>query len=203
MLGDQTIVCDMSSNFCSRPIDFKKYGVIYAGAQKNVGPAGVCLAFIREDLLGKQKKDTPLLMDWGAFGTAANTFYNTPCCWSIYMAGLNFAYMNKIGGLPYLNELAKKRSSHLYDYIDSSEGYYTNPIEKKYRSRMNIPFRVCCSDEMEAKFLKEAAAENMIELKGHRSVGGCRASVYNAMPFEGVEKLVNFMKTFKESNPKK
>jgi phosphoserine aminotransferase len=192
----------MSSNFCSRPIDWSKFGVVYAGAQKNVGPAGVCIAVIRKDLIGKFKQDMPLLCDWDAFNKAANTFYNTPACYPIYVAGLNIDYMLKLGGIPAMQELAAKRSSMLYDYFDNSDGYYTNTIQKRWRSRMNIPFRVCCDADLETKFVKDAAAAGFLDLSGHRSVGGCRASVYNAMPIEGVQALIDFMKAFKEANPK-
>ena len=198
----QTLVCDMSSNFCSREIDFSKYGVIYAGAQKNVGPAGICISIVRNDLIGGHRKDTPMLCDWATFSKAANTFHNTPACWPIYMCGLNLAHMIEKGGIPAMNEAAVKRSTTLYKFIDESDGYYANTVEAKYRSRMNIPFRICTNEDLENKFIKEAAEEGMIELKGHRSVGGCRASLYNAMTQEGVEALVAFMGKFKAGNPK-
>lgn len=198
-IGDLTLVCDMSSNFCSRPINWEKYGVVYAGSQKNVGPAGATITIIREDLIGHQRADTPLICDWSIFNKAPNTYHNTPVCWSIYVCGLNIAHMKK-NGLAYYQELAEKKSKLVYDFIDGSDGYYSNPVEPKYRSRMNIPFRVKKDDTLEAKFLKEAAAANLVELKGHRSVGGCRASIYNAMPYEGVEALVNFMKKFRDEN---
>lgn len=197
-----TLVCDASSNFCSRPIQWEKYGVVYAGAQKNVGPAGVCIVVVRDDLIGtNMRKDTPLLFDWKAFRDAPTKFHNTPACYPIYVAGLNLAYMIKQGGLPHLEAEATRKSKLLYDFIDASEGYYSNPVDPAFRSRMNIPFRVRKDDKLETKFLAEAAKVGLIELKGHRSVGGCRASLYNAMPYEGVEALVNFMKKFKEDNP--
>jgi phosphoserine aminotransferase len=200
---NQILVCDMSSNFCSRPVDWSKFGVVYAGAQKNVGPAGVCIAVIRKDLLGKWKRsDMPMLFDWELFNKAPNTFHNTPCTWSIYVAGLNIDHMLSLGGIPAMQELAAKRSGMLYDYIDNSDGYYSNPIQKRWRSRMNIPFRVCCNPELETKFVKEANAAGLLDLAGHRSVGGCRASLYNAMPVEGVEALIDFMNKFKKANPK-
>lgn len=183
----------MSSNFCAKPIDWSKYGVVYAGAQKNVGPAGICITVVRNDLIGGHRKDTPMLCDWATFGKAANTFHNTPACWPIYMCGLNIAYMLEKGGIEAMSGAATARSELLYKFIDDSEGYYTNTVIPQYRSRMNVPFRVCCNDDLETKFIKEAAEAGMIELKGHRSVGGCRASLYNAMPFEGVEALVAFM----------
>jgi phosphoserine aminotransferase len=195
-----TLVCDMSSNIGTRPIDWEKYGVVYAGAQKNLGPAGVCVVVVREDLIGHQRPDTPILFDWKAFRDAPTKFHNTPSCWPIYVTGLNLAYMKNLG-LAHFHELANKRSSMLYDYIDNSEGYYSNPVDPKYRSRTNIPFRVKKDEKLENKFLAEAQKEGLIELKGHRSVGGCRASCYNAMPIEGVEALVAFMKKFREENP--
>ena len=195
------LICDMSSNFCSRPIDWEKYSVVYAGAQKNVGPAGVCICVIRDDIIGTaMRKDTPMLFDWKLFRDAPTKFHNTPACYPIYVCGLNLAYMQRQGGLPHLEAEAKRKSSLLYDYIDSSSGYYTNPVDIPFRSRMNIPFRVKKDEKLEAKFLKEAGEVGLIELKGHRSVGGCRASIYNAMPYEGVEALVNFMKKFREEN---
>jgi phosphoserine aminotransferase len=199
VVGDLTLVSDMSSNFCTRPIDWDKYGVVYGGAQKNIGPAGVTVCVIREDLIGHQRKDTPLICDWQTFDKAPNTFHNTPVTWSIYACGLNIAHMKK-HGLAYYQEQAEKKSKMLYDYIDGSEGYYTNPVDPRYRSRMNIPFRVKKDETLENKFLKEAQAAGLIELKGHRSVGGCRASIYNAMPVEGVEALINFMKKFRDEN---
>ncbi len=198
-IGDTTLVCDASSNIGTRPIDWEKYGVVYAGSQKNLGPAGVCVVVVRQDLIGHQRADTPVLFDWKTFKAAPNKFHNTPACYPIYVTGLNLALMNK-NGLQYYQDLAEKRSSLLYNYIDGSDGYYTNPVDVRYRSRTNIPFRVKCDAKLEEKFLKEAGEHGLIELKGHRSVGGCRASCYNAMPLEGVEALVNFMKKFREEN---
>lgn len=140
-IGDMTLVCDMSSNMCSRPIDFTKYGVVYAGAQKNIGPAGVTVCVIREDLIGHHMASTPVICDWQTFSKAPNTYHNTPVCWSIYVCGLNIAHMKK-NGLEYYQKMAEKKSKLLYDYIDNSDGYYSNPVDVKYRSRLNIPFRV-------------------------------------------------------------
>ena len=195
-----TLVADMSSNFATRPIDWSKHGVVYAGAQKNLGPAGVCVVVVREDLVGNQRPDTPILFDWKLFRDAPTKFFNTPACYPIYVTGLNLAHMNK-HGLQHYQDLAARRASLLYDYIDSTEGYYTNPVDPKNSSRTNIPFRVKKDEKLENKFLAEAQKLGLIELKGHRSVGGCRASVYNAMPIEGVEALVSFMKRFREENP--
>jgi|Transcript_6311 phosphoserine aminotransferase len=197
----QTLVCDMSSNFLSREVDWSKYGVVYAGAQKNVGPAGATIVIVRNDLIAGHRSDTPLLCDWETFSKAANTFHNTPACFPIYVCGLNLAYMIEQGGVPAMKAKAIERSSLLYDFIDNSDGYYVNRVEGRFRSRINIPFRVCSNDELEAKFLAEAAKVNLIDLKGHRSVGGIRASLYNAMPVEGVHALIAFMGTFKENNP--
>jgi len=191
----------MSSNFCSKPIDWSKYDVVYAGAQKNVGPAGVTFVILKNAILKRKAvKDIPLTSDWVLFSKAANTFHNTPTCWSIYMAGLNLEYMLEIGGLPKLQELAEARSKMLYNYIDNSDGFYSNNVKPEFRSRMNIPFRVKSDEELEKKFLAQATAAGLLDLAGHRSVGGCRASLYNAMTIEGVEALVAFMKTFKEAN---
>jgi len=137
-----------------------------------------------------------MLCDWATFSKAANTFHNTPACWPIYICGLNIAYMNEQGGIPAMQEKCKTRSEMLYKFIDESGGYYTNTVEACYRSRLNVPFRICCDDALEAKFIKEAGEAGLIELKGHRSVGGCRASLYNAMPIEGAQALVTFMAKF-------
>lgn len=149
------LVCDMSSNFATRPIDWAKYGLVYAGAQKNLGPAGVCVVVVREDLVGQQRPDTPILFDYKTFRDAPTKFHNTPACYPIYVTGLNLAHMNK-QGLQHYQDLAGRRASMLYDYIDNSEGYYSNPVEPKYRSRTNIPFRVKKDDKLETKFLAEA-----------------------------------------------
>lgn len=191
----------MSSNFCSKKVEWEKYDVVYAGAQKNVGPAGVCIVVMKNSVLKRKSvKDIPLTSDWALFSKAANTFHNTPCCWSIYMAGLNIEYMLEIGGLAKMEEMAATRSSMLYNYIDNSDGFYSNGVKHEYRSRMNIPFRVKVDDELEKKFIAEATKENLYDLSGHRSVGGCRASLYNAMTVEGVEALIAFMKKFKVAN---
>lgn len=199
-LKDQTLVVDMSSNFCTRPIDFSKYGVVYAGAQKNVGPAGVTIVIIREDLIGQACESTPSVIDWSTHVESPGGCYNTPCCWSVYMCGLNIAYM-KEKGLEKIEQEANEKSKMLYDYIDGSDGYYTNPVDLPFRSRCNIPFRVKKNEELENKFLSGATKAGLIELKGHRSVGGCRASIYNAMPKEGVQALIDYMKKFREENP--
>lgn len=197
----QHLVCDMSSNFLTKPIDWSKFGMVYAGAQKNVGPAGAVICIIRNDLIAGHRSDTPMMCDWELFSKAPNTFQNTPPCWPIYVCGLNLSYMIEQGGIPVLQERAVQRSSTLYNHIDGSDGYYVNNVEIKYRSRVNIPFRVCKNEALEAKFLAEATAANLIDLKGHRSVGGIRASLYNAMSMEGVQALCDFMTEFKANNP--
>ena len=199
----QFMVCDMSSNFCSKPIDWSKYDVVYAGAQKNVGPAGCTIVIVRDKVLEmkKQSKTAPIVNEWQTFKKAANMFHNTPPCFAIYMAGLNIEYMIEQGGIAAMQALAEKRSSLLYDYIDSTEGYYKCYVDPKYRSRMNVPFRVKEDEALEKKFIAEAAQHDLIDLSGHGSVGGCRASMYKAMPVEGVEALVAFMKKFREANP--
>lgn len=198
---DQLLVCDMSSNFCSKPIDWTKFDVVYAGAQKNVGPAGVCFVIVKSAHCQKlPKKDTPLVNSWNVYSKAPQTFQNTPCTWSIYMAGLNIAHMLEQGGITEMQAQAEKRSSTLYNYIDNSDGYYSNGVEPKYRSRMNIPFRVKSNDDLEKKFISQATAVSLLDLSGHRSVGGCRASLYNAMTMEGVEALMAFMTKFRNEN---
>lgn len=142
---------------------------------------------------------TPLLCDWATFGKAANTFHNTPPCWAIYMAGLNIRHMIDQGGVEHYSKLCDEKSKMLYDYIDNSDGFYKAAVNPKYRSRLNVPFKVNDSEDLAKDFVKEAAKEGLIELGGHRSVGGCRASLYNAMPVEGVKALIEFMKKFAES----
>lgn len=197
--GNVPVVCDMSSCILSEEVDVTKFGMIYAGAQKNMGPAGLAVVVIREDLLGEPQEKTPVMMDYKV-AAENDSMYNTPNTWAIYVLGLVLDWVEKNGGVKGMNELAVKRSQMIYDFIDASEGYYTNPNEKESRSKMNVVFRLP-NEELEAKFVKESAAAGMSNLKGHRSVGGIRASIYNAMPVEGVEFLVDFMKKFKENNP--
>ncbi|KDP43750.1 hypothetical protein JCGZ_22377 [Jatropha curcas] len=188
------LVADMSSNFCSKPVDVSKFAVIYAGAQKNVGPSGVTIVIIRKDLLGNAQEITPVMLD---YKTQADndSLYNTPPCYGIYMCGLVFEDLLAQGGLHEVEKKNKKKAELLYNAIDESNGFYRCPVEKSVRSLMNVPFTLEKS-ELEAEFIKEAAKEKMVQLKGHRSVGGMRASIYNAMPLAGVEKLVAFMKDF-------
>lgn len=187
----------MSSNFMSRPIDWSKFGVVYAGAQKNMGPSGATIVIVRNDLIKGHRSDTPLGCDWELQSKSQNMFFNTPSTWPIYMCGLNVAHMIKQGGIPVMQALAKERSELLYGYLDASDGYYINNVNPRYRSRINVPFRICNNNELEAKFIMEATAAGFIELKGHAAVGGIRASIYNAMPVEGVKALLVFMTLFR------
>jgi phosphoserine aminotransferase len=191
------IVADMSSHILSRPIDVSKYGVIYGGAQKNIGPAGLCLVIVREDLLEQASPLTPAVFHWKT--QAENqSMINTPPTYSIYIAGLVFEWLLAQGGVEAIEKVNIAKANLLYDYVDQTEFYY-NPIEPAYRSRMNIPFRL--RDEgLNDAFLKAADARGLLQLKGHRSVGGMRASIYNAMPIEGVQALVAFMQEFEKGN---
>ncbi|XP_039158022.1 phosphoserine aminotransferase 1, chloroplastic [Eucalyptus grandis] len=188
------LVADMSSNFCSKPVDVSKFGVIYAGAQKNVGPSGVTIVIIRKDLIGNAQGITPVMLDYKIQAENAS-LYNTPPCYGIYMCGLVFEDLLEQGGLKEVEKKNKKKAELLYRAFDESKGFYRCPVEPSVRSLMNVPFTLEKS-ELEAEFIKEAAKEKMVQLKGHRSVGGMRASIYNAMPLAGVEKLVAFMRDF-------
>lgn len=192
------LVADMSSNFCSKPVDVSKFGVIYAGAQKNVGPSGVTIVIIKKDLIGNAQPITPVMFDY-KIHSENNSLYNTPPCYGIYMCGLVFEDLLAQGGLGEVEKKNKKKAQILYDTIDNSNGFYRCPVEKSVRSLMNVPFTLAKS-ELEAEFIKEAAKEKMVQLKGHRSVGGMRASIYNAMPLAGVEKLVAFMNDFQATH---
>jgi len=196
--GDIPLVADMSSCFLSEEIDVSKYGLIWAGAQKNVAPAGVTIVIVREDLIGKAPENTPLYLDYKIHADKGS-MYNTPPCWSIYIAGLVFKYLKSKGGVKAMHDLDVKKAAMLYDCIDSSDGFYTAPVAKEDRSLMNVVF-VTGNPELDAKFVAEARAEGMVNLKGHRSVGGLRASIFNAMPIEGVEALVDFMERFRKAN---
>ncbi|TQD85922.1 hypothetical protein C1H46_028539 [Malus baccata] len=184
----------MSSNFCSKPVDVSKFGIIYAGAQKNVGPSGVTIVIIRKDLIGNAQPVTPVMLDY-KIHDENKSLYNTPPCYGIYMCGLVFEDLLEQGGLVEIEKKNKRKADILYNAIDESKGFYRCPVEKSVRSLMNVPFTLEKA-ELEAEFVKEAAKEKMVQLKGHRSVGGMRASIYNAMPLAGVEKLVAFMKEF-------
>ena len=202
MAEGMPIVCDMSSNFMSRPVDVAKYGVIYAGAQKNLGPAGTTVVIIRDDLIGKKCKahPCPTMIDFDAINKDGEAMLNTPASYTNYMCGLVLDHMFKNGGVEYYNKLSGDKAKIIYDIIDGSNGYYLNKINHNYRSRMNLVFRIKDDPKLEDKFVAEAKKQGMIELKGHRSVGGMRASLYNGMPMEGVLKLAEFMKKFMAEN---
>jgi phosphoserine aminotransferase len=189
------LVCDMSSNILSRPMDIDKFGVIYAGAQKNIGPAGLTLLIVRDDLIDFADKKTPTTFNW-KIQSDNKSMINTPSTFSIYVAGLVFKWIEKNGGLKMIEKKNIEKADYLYKYIDSS-GFYYNNIDKNNRSRMNVPFRIH-DDELTMKFVAEAEEQGLYQLKGHRLVGGLRASIYNAMPMEGVEALVEFMEIFEK-----
>ena len=195
--GDVPLVADMSSNILSEVYDVRKFGVIYAGAQKNVAPAGVGILIVREDLLGRALPSTPKVMDFAKLA-AADSMLNTPNCFGIYVAGLTFKWIKAQGGVAALEARNIEKAKLLYDYLDESK-LLTGTAQKRDRSRMNVTF-VTGDAALDAKFVKEAAAQGLVNLKGHRIVGGMRASIYNAMPVEGVQKLVDFMKQFETEN---
>ena len=199
--GDIPLVADMSSCILSEPVDVTKFGLIYAAAQKNMAPAGLTVVIVREDLIGNARPDTPAMLDYKLMADN-DSMYNTPPCYSIYMAGLVYEWLlNDVGGLENMKAYNEKKCAVLYDYLDAQD-YYIAPVKKECRSMMNVTF-VTGDAELDKKFASEAAKEGLKSLKGHRSVGGMRASIYNAMPIEGVEKLVAFMKKFAAENPKK
>ena len=192
------LVSDISSCFLSEPIDVTKYGVVYGGVQKNVGPAGVVIAIIREDLITDDVlPGTPTMLKWKTQADA-DSLYNTPPCYNIYMCGKVFKWIKKLGGLKVMKERNEAKAKVLYDYLDQSE-MFKGTVIKEDRSIMNVPF-VTGDKDLDAKFVAEATAAGFVNLKGHRTVGGMRASIYNAMPMEGVTKLVEFMKKFEEEN---
>jgi phosphoserine aminotransferase len=187
------LVADMSSTILSRPVDVKRFGVIYAGAQKNVGPAGLTVVIVRDDLIGKARPGTPSVLDYQAIA-AEGSMLNTPPTFAWYLAGLVFKWLKAKGGLAAMAAHNRAKASALYGYIDDS-GWYTNPVARDCRSWMNVTFRLP-RPELEKTFSAEAAAQGLKNLDGHRSVGGLRASLYNAMPLEGVEALIGFMREF-------
>ena len=192
------LVADQSSCFLSEPVDVSKYGVLYAGVQKNAGPAGLQVVIIREDLISDDVlPGTPTMMKYKTQADAGS-LYNTPPCYDIYICGKIFKWIKDMGGLEEMKKYNEKKAAILYDFLDSSK-MFKGTVEKKDRSLMNVPF-VTGDSDLDAKFVKEATAEGLVNLKGHRTVGGMRASIYNAMPIEGVEKLVAFMKKFEEEN---
>jgi phosphoserine aminotransferase len=191
------VVADMSSHILSRPIDVTKFGLIYAGAQKNIGPAGVTLVIVREDLLGRAAPNIPNVMDY-AVQAENGSLLNTPPSFAIYVAGLVFQWLKGQGGLPAIERVNIEKARLLYDCIDTSQGFYRNPVAKDCRSRMNVPFTLAdnLDNALEQAFLAEAQAAGLAGLKGHKSFGGMRASLYNAMPLAGVRVLVDFMNDF-------
>lgn len=194
----KTLVADVSSCFLSEPVDVTKYGIIYGGVQKNIGPAGMVIVIIREDLITEDVlPGTPTMLTYKTHADA-DSLYNTPNCYCIYMCGKVFKWLKKMGGLEAMKERNEKKAAILYDFLDQSK-MFKGTVVKEDRSLMNVPF-VTGDKELDAKFVKEAKAAGFENLKGHRSVGGMRASIYNAMPIEGVEKLVEFMKKFEEEN---
>ena len=192
------LVSDVSSCFLSEPVDVSKYGIIYGGVQKNIGPAGMVISIIREDLITEDVLEgTPTMLTFKTHADAGS-LYNTPNCYCIYMCGKVFKWLKKMGGLEVMKERNEKKAKLLYDYLDSSKLFH-GTVVKEDRSLMNVPF-VTGDKDLDAKFVKEAKAAGLENLKGHRTVGGMRASIYNAMPYEGVEALVAFMKKFEEEN---
>jgi phosphoserine aminotransferase len=194
---DVPLVCDMSSDLISREVNVKDFGVIYGGAQKNLGPAGVTLIIVREDLLGRVPEKTPSMLKWSTH--AKDSMYNTPPVFAIYISKLALEYTKKIGGVKEIERRNKAKAKILYDVIDRSEGFYKGHSEKDSRSLMNVTFTMA-TPELEQKCVDEATKLDLIGLKGHRSVGGMRASIYNAMSIEGVKKLAEFMKDFQAQN---
>lgn len=190
-------MADMSSHFLSRPVDVGRYGLIYAGAQKNVGPAGLTIVIVREDLIGQTLPGTPAMFDY-KLQADNESMYNTPPTFGIYLAGLTFQWLKKKGGLAAMERENVAKAKLLYDFLDAS-GLYRCPVARADRSRMNVPFTLK-RPELDEAFLKQAEARGLVQLKGHRSVGGMRASIYNAMPIEGVRALVDLMKEFEASH---
>ena len=195
--GEVPLVCDMSSNFLSRVVDVSKYGVIYGGAQKNLAPAGLTIVVIRKDLAGQELPNTPLMLSYKTM-IDKDSMYNTPPCWCIYMLGLVLEWLDSKGGVEGMEKIKHAKAQLLYDALDNSK-LFTCPAQPGSRSDMNVVFRTA-DPELDAKFVAEATQAGFVNLKGHRSVGGMRASIYNAMPTEGVEKLADFIRAFDRAN---
>lgn len=196
--GKVPLVADISSCICSEPLDVKKFGLLFAGAQKNLAPAGLTVVIVREDLIGHARPDTPTMFNYQTHADNGSMF-NTPPCWCIYMCKLVLEWIrDEVGGLAEMQKRNQRKADLLYGFLDQSKLFHGTVVPED-RSMMNVPF-VTDSDELNAKFVKEAEAEGMVNLKGHRTVGGMRASIYNAMPYEGVEKLVSFMEKFEKEN---
>lgn len=195
--GDVPLIADISSCFLSEPLDVRKFGMVYGGAQKNVAPAGLTICIIREDLLGKARDITPTMLNYQIHADN-HSLYNTPPCYTIYICKLVLEWLKENGGLEAMKARNEKKAKLLYDFLDNSKMFHGTVVPED-RSLMNVPF-VTDSEELNTKFVKEAEAAGLINLKGHRSVGGMRASIYNAMPYEGVQKLVEFMTEFEKAN---
>ncbi len=193
--GDVPLVADMSSEILSKPIDIKKFGLIYAGAQKNIAPAGLSLVIMRDDLVGFAKSFTPTLYNYKTY-VDSQSLYHTPNTFGIYLAGLAFEWLLKQGGVEAITKINQRKAQKLYDYLDSTD-FYKNSVDKKYRSVMNIVFYTP-NAELDKLFVEESTKAHLINLKGHKAVGGLRASIYNAMPEAGVDALINFMKDFEK-----
>ncbi len=192
-----TLIADMSSDILSKVVNVSDYGIIFAGAQKNMGPAGVTVVIIRKDLIGNAGVTVPTMLNYETHSKAGSMF-NTPPTYSIYVAGLVFKWLKEIGGLPAIQKINEDKAALLYDYMDATE-FYKTPVAKEDRSLMNITF-LCSTSDLDAAFIKGAAKKDMVNLKGHRSLGGMRASIYNAMPVEGVQALIDYMKEFEAAN---
>lgn len=193
--GDVPLVADFSSSILSRPLDVSRFGLIYAGAQKNIGPSGLVVVVIRKDLLGKARDITPTMMNYQVIADN-DSMYNTPATYSWYLAGLVFKWVKELGGVEAMGRLNERKARKLYDFIDGCD-FYANPVEARFRSWMNVPFTLA-DDALNGAFLKGADERGLLNLKGHRSVGGMRASIYNAMPEAGVDALIDYMANFAE-----
>jgi phosphoserine aminotransferase len=195
--GNVPLVADMSSHILSRPLDVSRYGLIYAGAQKNIGPAGLTIVIVRDDLIGQALPTTPEVFNYKVQADA-DSMINTPPTYAVYIAGLVFKWLKSLGGMAKMEQINIAKSGLIYDFLDQTE-FYHSPVAKTDRSRMNIPFTLR-NDKLDAEFLKQAESRGLTQLKGHRSVGGMRASIYNAMPMEGVRALVDFMRDFERKH---
>ncbi|MFW6121266.1 MAG: 3-phosphoserine/phosphohydroxythreonine transaminase [Petrotogales bacterium] len=196
--SDVPLACDMSSNILSKVIDPKKFGVIYAGAQKNIGPAGVTLVIVREDLLDRVSENTPTMQKWKTH-VKKDSLFNTGPCWAIYICKLSLEHINELGGVSALEKINRKKAKMLYDVIDKSDGFYKGHAKQDSRSLMNVTFNLP-TPELEEKCVAEGLKKGLVGLKGHRSIGGMRASIYNAMSVEGVQALVDFLNEFQKNN---
>jgi len=195
---DKPICADLSSTILSRPIDVSRYGIIYAGAQKNIGPAGLTIVIVREDLVGQFPEDAPRLMDYKVMADS-DSMNNTPPTFAWYLAGKVFAWLKSNGGVEAMGQANQAKADKLYHFIDSSDGFYTNPVALENRSLMNVPF-ILSNADLDAEFLVKSHAAGLHALKGHRSVGGMRASIYNAMGIDGIDALIDFMDSFKSAH---